>query len=486
MLQEPAEDGPHRDRLGHPWDARPQHADRTGADLDRDARLGSGVELFDHERIDELVQLESDACCLTGGRRCGHTADLLDQPRPHRERSDKELAEPLWPAEAGEVVEEIGDIGRDVLVGSEQPHVLVPPRGRRVVVAGADVDVATEYVTLAPHDERHLCVDLEIGKAVHDVDTRLLHLARPLDVPPLVETRFELHEAHRLLPLLGAVDQRADENAVVAGAVHGRLDRDHVRVARGSLDERFEARPERLVRLLHEQIAAADLVEEPCAVLRSGEPWLRDGDPRLVLQLGTVDDGDLAEVGEVELALDLVHLIGVDTEAGHQPVEHCTGRRGGDLQPDHVAETAPAEFQLDGFEEVVRVVRHFEVGVARHPERRALGDLHPREQRRQEVRDDALQRDESRLATHLDEPRQAFGHLHAGEALFSRDGVHRDYGERQGQPRDVRERLARTDAERREDGVDLTLVATGELLELLLAALLEAEDRDPFGLERRP
>src|SRR5207244_11496513 len=100
-------------------------------------------------------------------------------------------------------------------------------------------------------------------------------------------------EAHRLLPLLRAVDQRADEDAVVAGAVDGRLDRDHVRVARGGLDERLEARPERLVRLLHEQVAAADLVEEAGAVLRAREARLRDGYPHLVLKLGAVYDGYL-------------------------------------------------------------------------------------------------------------------------------------------------------------------------------------------------
>src|SRR5439155_19700634 len=120
-------------------------------------------------------------------------------------------------------------------------------------------------------DERHLWVVLDTRDPVHAVPARLLHLAGPLDVPSLVEPRLELHEADRLLPLLGAVDQRADERAVVAGSVDGRLDRDDVRVPGGGLDERLEARSERFVRLLDEQVAAADLVEEARAVLGPGE-----------------------------------------------------------------------------------------------------------------------------------------------------------------------------------------------------------------------
>ena len=384
------------------------------------------------------------------------------------------------------MVEEVGDIGCDVLVGSEQPDVLVQPCGRRVVVAGADVHIAAEDVALASHDERHLRVDLEVREAVHHVDARLLHLARPFDVPPLVEPGLQLDEAHRLLPLLCAVDQRADEDAVVTGAVDRRLDRDDLRVARGGLDERFEARPERFVRLLHEQVAPADLVEEPGAVLRPSEPWLCDGDPCLVLQLRTIDRRDLAEIGQVELAFDLVHLIGLDAEAGHQSIEHRAGRRGRDLQPDDVSEAAATQLELDCLQQIVGVVRHLEVGIARDAEGRALGNLHPGEERRQEVCDHALERHEAWLAAHLDESCEAFRHLHPGEALLTRDRVDRDHGEGERQARDIRERLARADAEWREDGIDLAFVAARELLEVLLAALLEAEDRDSLRLERRP
>ena len=120
---------------------------------------------------------------------------------------------------------------------------------------------------LAADDERHLGVNLHVGEAVHDVDARLLELARPFDVPPLVEPRFQLDEADRLLALLGAVDQRRHQRAVVGGAVDRRLHRDHVGIGGSGCGERLEARPEGLVRLVHEQVAAPDLVEEPAASL---------------------------------------------------------------------------------------------------------------------------------------------------------------------------------------------------------------------------
>ena len=56
-------------------------------------------------------------------------------------------------------------------------------------------------------------------------------------------------------------------------------------------------------------------------------------------------------------------------------------RRGArDLEPDDLAEAAPLQLELDRLEQVVGLVRHLEVGVARDAERRALDDLHLREE----------------------------------------------------------------------------------------------------------
>ena len=79
-----------------------------------------------------------------------------------------------------------------------------------------------------------------------------------------------------------------------------------------------------------------------------------------------------------------------------------------DLDPDDVAEAAAAQLELDRLEQVVRLVRDLEVGVARQPERRALADLHLREERLEEVRDHVLERDEEAARADLDEAREPF------------------------------------------------------------------------------
>ena len=232
--------------------------------------------------------------CFPVGRRGRDRPDLVDEPAAERERRDEQLAELLRAPEAGDVVEEVGDVGRDLLVGGEDPEILVEPRCRCVVVARPDVGVAAERVALAADDERHLRVDLEIGEPVRDVDARLLERSRPLDVAQLVEAGLELDEADRLLPVLGALDQRADEHAVVARAVHGRLHRDDVRVADGGLREDLEARAERAVRLVHEDVAATDLVEDLREVgLRAASRGGITGIHGSYLQLGPVERREL-------------------------------------------------------------------------------------------------------------------------------------------------------------------------------------------------
>ena len=83
------------------------------------------------------------------------------------------------------------------------------------------------------------------------------------------------------------------------------LSADHGLVRRSGLDERLDARGERVVRVLHEEIALRDLREQ-VVVLRAHEPPLRERHPRLVLQIGPVEGVELAEIGEVEQAVDRI------------------------------------------------------------------------------------------------------------------------------------------------------------------------------------
>ena len=186
-----------------------------------------------------------------------------------------------------EVVEQVGDVCGQIGIGGQQTEVLVETGGAGVVVARADVAVAVDVIAFVTDHEGELRVRLQTHHAVHDVDTRLLEHARPRDVRLLVEARGELDERHHLLPPLGGADERAHDRRVLArGPVQRLLDREHLRVAGGLLDEELHRRVERVVGVLDHHIALPNDRED---VGPSGDgrlqPALRASRPWLVLQL---------------------------------------------------------------------------------------------------------------------------------------------------------------------------------------------------------
>ena len=380
--------------------------------------------------------------------------------RAQVERRDEQLAERLRATEAGDVVEEVGDVGRDLLVGGEEPEVLVDPGGERVVVAGPDVDVAPQGIPLAPDDERRLRVDLEVREAVDDVDARALHRPRPFDVPVLVEAGLELDEAHALAPVLGHLDQRRDDRRVVARPVHGRLQCDR---PPGPARPRWTKRSNVVTKesygwwtsMSPRRISEKNPSPPRAAARRAGVLGTHGSSFRSA----PVERGELREVGEVEQPADRVHLLLAGAEPLHQPSEHPVRDRARHLEPDDVAEAAAAQLQLDRLEQVVGLVGDLEVGVARDAEDGALDDLHLREEPVEEVRDHGLERDERAPLADLEEARQALGHLHAREALLPRLRIANEDGEAVGEARDVRERLPGPDGERRQHRVDLAVEA---------------------------
>ena len=194
----------------------------------------------------------------------------------------------------------------------EQAEVGVQARGRRVVVAGADVHVVAHAVALAAHDEHALGVRLQRGQAVDDVHARLLQRVRPVDVRALVEARLELDQADRLLAALGRADQRRDERRVVARAVHGLLDREHVRVGDRLLDEALDRGGERVVGVVDEQVALAHRARARRAARprrRCRRGWVTGvhGSSRSSRVAGQLHD--LPQVLEVEQAVDLVDVV---------------------------------------------------------------------------------------------------------------------------------------------------------------------------------
>src|SRR6185369_9100303 len=111
--------------------------------------------------VDERVELQHDpglTPCLGVG---DLPLDELEKPAAQAVRGDEESAEGLLPGQAGEDVEQLGDVRAQLGAGREEAEVGVQAGGLRVVVAGPDVDVTPKTGPLAAHDESDLRVGLE-------------------------------------------------------------------------------------------------------------------------------------------------------------------------------------------------------------------------------------------------------------------------------------------------------------------------------------
>ena len=125
VLEKAPEHADDADVVAESFDARAQGADAACEDLDLDAFHRRLVELVDDRLVGQVVDLDPDARLVAGCGRGRGRPDLLDQPFAQIEGRDQELAEPRRPAEAGQEVEQVGNVGGDVGIGREQAEVLI-------------------------------------------------------------------------------------------------------------------------------------------------------------------------------------------------------------------------------------------------------------------------------------------------------------------------------------------------------------------------
>ena len=162
---------------------------------------------------------------------------------------------------AGQEVEQGAGVLAELGAAGEEAQVGVEPRRGRVVVAGAEVDVAADAVVLAADDQRGLAVGLEADHAVDDVDAGLLERPGLDDVVLLVEPGLELDQGGDLLAVLGGARQGVDDRVGVGGPVERLLDRQDLRVFGRLLDE-LDDRAERLVGVVDQDVLLADRGED--------------------------------------------------------------------------------------------------------------------------------------------------------------------------------------------------------------------------------
>ncbi len=327
---------------------------------------------------------------------------------------------------------------------------------------------------------------LEPHQPVDDVHAGLLQLARPADVGLLVEAGLDLHQRHDLLAGLGGVDQRVDDRGVAGRAVERLLDRQHVRVGRGLLDEPLHARGERVVGMVHQHVALAEGGEDALRVLPVGERRVRGRDERLVLEVGPVDRVHRPQRGQVEQAGHRDDVGGIHVELAQQQLQHVLAHLVGDLEAHRRPEPAARQLPLQRLEQVlVAVLLDLQVGVAGDAERVDLRDLHAGEELVEVRRDEVLDRQERDVVAvaagrggHAHQARHVVGHLDPGEPLGAALRVaHRD-GEVEREPGDVRERVGGVDGQRGEDREHLRGEVVREPPVLVVGQLVPPPDVD--------
>ena len=256
-----------------------------------------------------------------------------------------------------------------------------------MIIACAQMDVIAQPSILAPHHKRHLGVSLQFHEAEHDLHAGAFEIARPADIGFLVEARLEFHQRGDRLAGFGSIDQRADDRAVVRGAVQRLLDGDDIGID-GGLAQELHDDVERLVWVVDDDVLLADRREAVAAMVADAF-----GKTRIV----GCEFQIVARHGD-----QFRHL--VDRK---QPVQHAdpAGRHAefqGDEIPqfrrylivefdaDHRTAPSPLQCGLEELHQIFRLFGDLDIAVADQPERPGALHLIAREELADELVDGFL------------------------------------------------------------------------------------------------
>ncbi len=151
-----------------------------------------------------------------------------------------------------------------------------------------------------------------------------------------------------------AVEQRANDRRVLSRrAVERRFDGENLRIL-GRLRYELNDRIERLVRMVQQDVAFANLRED---VGDADQPLGNRRLKRLVAQIvvaGKIDD--LPQVAERDQSVDLVAVDGAELERRAEQVAHVLRHAALDLQAHRLAEAAAPQLRLDRPQQIVGLV----------------------------------------------------------------------------------------------------------------------------------
>ena len=164
-------------------------------------------------------------------------SDQRLDPLMHLERGQNQLMGGSVLTDTGEQVEECGGIFTDVRAASQQAQVRIKSGGRRIVIAGAQMDIAAKPIVISTNHQTHLGMDLVSHHAVDHVNAGLFEAAGPGDVVGLVKSCLQFHHYGDLLAVLHRIHEGSHDAAIAARAIKGLLDSQNARIGRCLLEE---------------------------------------------------------------------------------------------------------------------------------------------------------------------------------------------------------------------------------------------------------
>ena len=233
MLQKASDDRTDMHVLGLARNARLEARDAADDHVYADSCARCLSDLVDDLAVGERVELKEH----TGGLASEGTLDLAIQAA-HNEwlQADRRHAqEAVIAAQVAQrqVAEEQVGVLADAGMGGHEHKVAVELGRLLVKVAGAQQRQACKRHALAIGELADLGVALKAFGAVDDGAACLFQTLGPLDVVLLVEAGAELHEHRDLFAVLGGIDQRLAQAALLGHAVERDAQRDALGVVGG-------------------------------------------------------------------------------------------------------------------------------------------------------------------------------------------------------------------------------------------------------------
>ena len=177
-----------------------------------------------------------------------------------------------------------------------------------------------------------------------------LEHARPDNIVFFIETGFEFNQYGDLLAVFSSPCQSCDDGRIAAHPVQGLLDRQDIGI-RGSLRHKVDDRLEGLIGVVHEDIAAADLLEDIAACGQTRN-LLRFGIAVLTKPFKSVQSIELHQECQIQRALDGEYFFLCDREFLLQKREEPGIYTALHFQADGVAALSLFELLFDLLEQI--------------------------------------------------------------------------------------------------------------------------------------